>query len=82
LVARLTPPGLRHSAYGLKFILAFGVGSLGVKFAGWMQRAWGIEAVFVALGFLSIVIVFVAVMLIVQGSRSERIGHKTAAEQV
>lgn len=64
LVARLSPRNLRHSAYGLKFILVFGVGSVGVKIVGWINAAWGIESVFVVLGFTSIAIVLVAVMLI------------------
>jgi MFS family permease len=64
LVARLSPRNLRHSAYGLKFILVFGVGSLGVKIVGWIDGAWGIESVFVVLGFTSVAIVTVACFLI------------------
>ncbi|AFM23690.1 MFS transporter [Desulfomonile tiedjei] len=70
LVARFTPSKFRHSAYGLKFILAFGVGSIGVKIAGWINANWGNEAVFVVLGFTSIAIVCVAVALIWWTNRS------------
>ncbi len=70
LVARFTPSKFRHSAYGLKFILAFGVGSIGVRIAGWINANWGNEAVFVVLGFTSIAIVCVAVVLIWWTNRS------------
>jgi MFS family permease len=71
LVARFTPSRFRHSAYGLKFILAFGVGSLGVKIVGWINASWGNEAVFVVLGFTSVTIVCVAIMLIWWTNRSK-----------
>jgi MFS family permease len=71
LVARFTPSKFRHSAYGLKFILAFGVGSIGVKIAGWINANWGNETVFVVLGFTSIAIVCVAIVLIWWTDRSK-----------
>jgi sugar phosphate permease len=76
LVARFTPSRFRHSAYGLKFILAFGVGSLGVKIVGWINASWGNETVFVVLGFTSAAIVCVAIMLIWWTNRSkDQAGH-------
>ncbi|MCB2186676.1 MAG: MFS transporter [Deltaproteobacteria bacterium] len=64
LVARLSPDAWRHSAYGLKFVFTFGVGSLAVKGVGWVQQAWGLEWVFPCLGVVSIgIVAAVAVLL-------------------
>jgi MFS family permease len=64
LVAALTPPRLRHSAYGLKFILTFGVGALAVHMVGGIESAWGIKWVFPALGLVSVGIVLSILILI------------------
>ena len=64
LVARFAPRRWHHSAFGLKFILTFGVGALAVKIAAWVQSAWGIEAIFTALGFTSIGITAAIALLI------------------
>jgi len=57
LVARLTPPGLRSSAYGMKFVLTFGVGALAVKLVKLVEHDWGLEAVFPSLGLVSLALV-------------------------
>jgi len=64
LVADLTPQRLHHSAFGLKFILTFGVGALAVLMAKSIQASYGIETVFVALGGVSILLVSVILVLI------------------
>jgi MFS family permease len=64
LVAALTPPRLRHSAYGLKFILTFGVGALAVHMVGGIESAWGLEWVFPSLGVVSVGIVLSVIFLI------------------
>jgi MFS family permease len=64
LVALYSPRNLHHSAFGLKFVLTFGVGSLGVKMVQWIDAAWGIEAVFVALGVISVMLVMSILALI------------------
>jgi MFS family permease len=46
LVARLSPPAFKHSAYGAKFVLTFGVGSGAVIVAGLVEKNWGISQVF------------------------------------
>jgi predicted MFS family arabinose efflux permease len=69
LVARFTPKRLHHSAFGTKFVLTFGVGSLAVKMVGAIKMAQGIEAVFPALGVVSIVLVGVILVLIKKTSR-------------
>ena len=48
LVARLTPPRLRASAYGTKFVLSFGVGSAAVPAVAALERAFGLPSAFVA----------------------------------
>jgi MFS family permease len=64
LVARFAPKRWHHSAFGLKFILTFGVGSLAVKIIAWVQSVWGIDAVFTALGVVSIGIATTITLLI------------------
>ncbi len=48
LIARLTPGRLRGSAYGVKFLLAYGVGSAAVPAVAALERSWGLPVVFVA----------------------------------
>ncbi len=64
LVARLTPPSLRSSAYGMKFVLTFGVGALAVKMVKWVELHRGLDAVFPALGTVSLALVAVIGVLI------------------
>ncbi len=64
LVARFTPKKFHHSAYGSKFVLTLGVGSLSVKMIKIIETAYGIETVFYALGSVSIILVSVIVLLI------------------
>ncbi|MBU2548554.1 MAG: MFS transporter [Proteobacteria bacterium] len=64
LVARLTPGRFRHAAFGAKFVLTFGVGSLAVKLVGWIERGWGLTAVFPALGLVSLLLVLSILVLI------------------
>ncbi len=64
LVARLTPPSLHSSAYGMKFVLTFGVGALAVKLIKGVEGAWGIAAVFPALGCVSLLLVGAVCVLI------------------
>lgn len=64
LVARFTPRKFHHSAYGSKFVLTLGVGSLSVKMIKIIETASGIETVFYALGSVSIILVSVIVLLI------------------
>jgi MFS family permease len=64
LVARYTPRRLHHSAFGLKFILTFGVGALAVKMNAQIYSDWGISATFVALGLVSVGLVASILVLI------------------
>jgi len=70
LVAALAPKRLHHSAFGMKFILTFGVGALAVKILGWIDTAWGSEATFLALSINSALLVVTIVLLILRTNRS------------
>jgi len=41
LLARYTPPAWRSTAYGLKFVLAFGISGLAVPLVAWIRAATG-----------------------------------------
>lgn len=69
LVATFAPKRLHHSAYGMKFILTFGVGALAVKMIQRIDAAWGIEAAFVALGIVSVALVATILALIAWTNR-------------
>lgn len=64
LVARLTPPGLHSSAYGMKFVLTFGVGALAVKLIRLIETQQGITSVFPALGIVSLFLVASIALLV------------------
>jgi MFS family permease len=63
LVAHHTPPSLRSSSYGLKFFFAFGFGSLGAAFSGYITDHFGFNSVFFALGGVILLIVIVVAFL-------------------
>jgi len=63
LVARLSPPQLHSTAYGLKFILTFGVGALSVSMVAGIKVAYGFNAVYLALAIVSSVLVGTIVVL-------------------
>ncbi len=49
LVARFAPKRFHHSAFGAKFVLTFGVGSLAVKGVAAIETSFTIETVFICL---------------------------------
>lgn len=64
LVANFSPKRFHHSAYGIKFVLTFGIAALAVKMVGVIEIASGIEAVFTAMGMISLALVGVIVLLL------------------
>lgn len=66
LVSLLTPARWRHAAFGMKFVLTFGVGALAVKGVGIVERSAGIQWVYPALGCVSIALVLTIVALILK----------------
>ena len=65
LVAKLTPAWMRSSAYGMKFILTFGVGALSVKLIKIVEQGWGLPLVFPILGTISVLLVIMIGVLII-----------------
>ena len=63
LVAQHTPPHLRSSSYGLKFFFAFGFGSFGAAFSGYIASRFGFSSVFLALGGVIFLVVLVVLLL-------------------
>ncbi len=57
LVALFAPKRLHHSAFGMKFVLTFGVGAFSVKMVEFVERGLGIEATFPVLGCVSLLLV-------------------------
>lgn len=69
LVALFAPRRLHHSAFGTKFVVTFGVGSLSVKMVEFVERHMGIEATFPVLGCVSMLLVGVILYLIYHTSK-------------
>lgn len=64
LVALFAPRRFHHSAFGTKFVLTFGVGSLSVKMVEFVENHMGLEAIFPVLGCVSAILVGVILFLI------------------
>ena len=63
LVARLSPPKVHSSAFGLKFILTFGVGALSVKMVALVKADFGFSAVYISLACVSTLLVCTILVL-------------------
>ncbi len=63
LVGRVTPASFRHSAFGVKFVFTFGVGSAAVWMVSQVQVHAGLGAVFPFLGVVSAVLVCVVLVM-------------------
>jgi len=72
LVAKYTPPKVRHSAFGFKFVVTFGVGALAIKIIGFMEHQSGISSVFQLLAVFSIILVFIVIFLIFTTTRQTK----------
>ncbi|HEV8325598.1 MAG TPA: MFS transporter [Myxococcota bacterium] len=70
LVAKLTPAAWRSTAYGLKFILTFGVGAAAVGLAGRIQERLGLPAVFAVMAAAAGLLVALAFALWVVSRRA------------
>ncbi len=77
LVAQFTPRRLHHSAFGMKFLLTFGVGSISVKLLQYIENHWGIEATFKSLGVVSIVLVATIVVMLLFTRNTNESMHKS-----
>ncbi len=71
LVSRLTPAGWRHAAFGMKFVLTFGVGALAVKGVQTVAETAGLQWVYPSLGGVSIILVaFIGLLIVRMGTRT------------
>jgi MFS family permease len=64
LVAKFTPSKWRSTAYGIKFILVFGIGSLSVYLVGWIKETWNFGTVYFFIGGLIAVLAMIILLLI------------------
>ncbi len=64
LVARLTPPAMHSAAFGMKFVLTFGVGALAVKLVHFVETSWSLPLVLPALAWVSMLLVAVIGLLV------------------
>lgn len=69
IVARYTPERWRSTAYGIKFILVFGISSLSVYIVGWIKLAYSLGAVYNVIGIVMMVISALIILLIVVADR-------------
>lgn len=70
IVSQLTPSRWRHSAYGMKFVLTFGMGALAVKGVEAIEKTFGIAWVYPFLGCVSIALVFtIGILILRMGSK-------------
>ncbi len=87
LVSRLTPAKWHHSAFGMKFVLTFGMGALAVKGVEAVEKGAGIQWVYPALGGVSILLVLcIGVLILRMGQRTKTgaadgIPSKSAGQQ-
>jgi len=63
LVAGFVPPRLRGLGYGVYFFVAFGMGSLGAAFGGWVSERSGLVQAFPALAVLLLPAIVAALVL-------------------
>ncbi len=66
LVSKYTPKQFRHSAFGLKFVLTFGIGAFAVKTVEFISKYYSMESVFVVLSGVSLLLVGTIVLLILR----------------
>jgi MFS family permease len=74
LVAFLTPPKWRSVSYGIKFTIAFGIGSFAVKIIGWTEKIISIDQImWMVLAFLAAtVIVLIIFQIAGRGSKIDQ----------
>ena len=72
LLAHLTPPRWRATAYGAKFVLTFGVGSLAVWLVRWAVTAGGLTFALTCLAAVVLLVVAAAALLVRIGEPQSR----------
>lgn len=73
LVAALTPSRWRSVAFAVKFILTFGVGAASVYLVGFVKTTWSLEAVYIFLTGIALLLVLSIIGLVVASRHVPRI---------
>jgi MFS family permease len=76
LVSRLTPARWRHSAFGMKFVLTFGMGAIAIKAVEAIEKGYGITWVYPCLGCVSMVLVLTIGLLILRMGSQQHMSVK------
>jgi len=63
--ADVVPARWRSTGFAIKFILVFGVGAIGVHLVGIVKTAYSLQAVYVFLGAVAILLVLSIIGLII-----------------
>ncbi len=78
LVAAFTPSRWRSTAYGVKFILTFGVGSFAVYLAGWIAKTRDLAAVYFFMGGIITTFLLLIVILMKISAGIEKVVNTEA----
>ena len=73
LVSRLTPAKWHHSAFGIKFVLTFGMGALAIKGVETVEKNIGIKWVYPCMGSVSIALALTIIILIFRIGRARQL---------
>lgn len=73
LVSRLTPAKWHHSAFGIKFVLTFGMGALAIKGVEAVEKNIGIKWVYPCMGSVSIALALTIIILIFRIGRARQL---------
>jgi len=73
LVAALTPSRWRSVAFAVKFILTFGVGASSVYLVGFVKTTWSLEAVYIFLAGIALLLVLSIIGLVAASRHVPRI---------
>lgn len=79
LVAQYAPPHRRATIYGVKFVCAFGVGSLAVWLVGWADAAGGLSYAIQCLAVVVLLVIATAAVLLRMDDRSRHARDVAAA---
>ncbi len=55
ILGTYVPPRLVSSVFGMKFVMTFGIGSLGSVFSGYVTEAWSVSTLYVILGPIGLI---------------------------
>jgi len=70
LISNYFPKHRHGMGYGIHFFLTFGVGSTAAAVAGYLADRFGLESVFVAMGFCFVMSAAMVTLLILRSKRS------------